>query len=446
MPNTPFMRIILAVGVVYLSCLPLQAQEIHLHSLEEVLLFAKTNAPEQKIWKMQGQQQEYAPRMSSAELLPKVRLFATWDNYLQLPVQLLPSEAVGGEPGTFTEIRFGTQFQTSTGIEASLPLFDPELWSRIKTERLRSRYNLQDISQQEQAWTEDIARAYYQLLLHLESRKLAEARHHLSDSIYRLAEITYQTGEMEPLPFQRIQATALAAQNALSRQKKQEENARQTLRSLIGAGERMLHFDEKIKASELKPAFADYELAALPEWKKADLLVNMNEQSWKNSRAKHLPRLAASGQFFQQALGNEFGLREAGTFEVGVIGLSLNWDIFQGNFKRLKTKTAYLDWQISKEQQQRTRELLAEERDRLETDLIQNQGLVTGFGPLLNLYAENFRLAGIQWAEGQISVDELLQVEREWIEQQQEYLIALSDLFTSKALLAIRNQSYAENR
>jgi outer membrane protein TolC len=190
----------------------------------------------------------------------------------------------------------------------------------------------------------------------------------------------------------------------------------------------------------------DYDLSMLPDWKRADLMVEMQRQSWKQMRASHLPRIAANGQFFQQALGNEFGMRDAGTFEVGVIGLSFNWDIFQGNQKRLKTKTAYLDWQIAKEQQSQTRLLLTEERNRLETELRQNETLVAGFRPLLQLYEDNFRLAGIQWGVGQISADELLQVEREWIEQQQEYLISLSDLYTSKALLAIRNQTYSENQ
>ena len=189
----------------------------------------------------------------------------------------------------------------------------------------------------------------------------------------------------------------------------------------------------------------DYVLSAIPEWKKADLEVAGSEQAWKQSRASHLPKLTATGRFYQQTLANNFNLSGASSFEVGMVGLSLNWNLFQGNLKRLKTKTAYLDWQIAKEQQRHTQQVLSDEQSMLQSEWINNHLLVQGFDPLLKLYADNFRLAGLQWAAGIIPADELLQVEKEWLEQQQEYLIALADLFTSQALLVIRNQTYSEN-
>ncbi len=438
-------RFLLALGVFYLSCHPTHGQEISLHNLEEVLRFANAHASEQKLRVMQESQQELAPRISRGELLPSVRAYGTWDNYLQLPVQLLPSEAVGGEPGTFTEIRFGTQYQLNLGLEASIPLFDPELWNKVKADRLRSQMSISDLAAQEQGWAEEIARVYYQFLLHEESLILARQRFFLSDSIYRLSEFAFDAGEMEPLPFQRIKAEALAAQNALAKQQKQKDLAGTSLLRLIGAEENLIQFTEKIRDLPLSEQIADYELSTLPEWKKSEYSVAMSEQAWKQSRASHLPKLAANGKFYQQTLGNSLNLSDASSFEVGVIGLSLNWNLFQGSQKRLKTKTAYLDWQIAQEQQQLTQQILTEERAKLQIELEQNQRVVTGYVPLLELYSENFRIAGLQWVEGQIPTDELLQVEREWILQQQEYLIALADLFTSKALLFIRNQSYSEN-
>lgn len=438
-------RFLFALLVLYLSGLPVHAQNQVLTSLEEVLRFAQVHSPQPKIRQMQSVQQDHATKISRAELFPSLRAYGTWDNYLQLPVQLLPSEAVGGEPGTFTEIRFGTQYQLSLGLEASLPLFDFELWNKVKADRLRSQATLQDLAAQQQAWSEEIARAYFQLLLHRESLLLAEERFHLSDSIFRLASLTYQAGEMEPLPYQRIKATAQAAQNAHIKQKKQEELAHATLLRLIGSTAGEVEFTERFKWSPSVNQEVDYVLSALPEWKKADLEVAGNEQAWKQSRASHLPKLTATGRFYQQTLANNFNLSGASSFEVGVVGLSLNWNLFQGNLKRLKTKTAYLDWQIAKEQQRHIQQVLSEEQSRLQSEWINNHRVVQGFDPLLKLYADNFRLAGLQWAAGIIPADELLQVEKEWLEQQQEYLVALADLFTSQALLVIRNQTYSEN-
>lgn len=434
----------ISFGLLFLTSHSSVAQELRLTKLEEVIRFAKSQAPEQKIRELRTEEENYVLPMSKAELLPSLRAYSTWDNYLQLPVQLLPSEAVGGEPGTFTEIRFGTQYQINLGFEASFPLFDLELWNKIKTDRLRSEMNLRRISVEEQVWIEEIAKRYYQLLLHQESLRLAERRFHLSDSIYRLANITQQTGEMEPLPFQRIQASALSAQHARIKQKKQTELVQSSLKRLIGARDTAILFTGNFQTAHLDKKQLSYELTIQPEWRRAELEVSMAEQLWKQSRFSHLPKITANGRFYQQTLANNFNLSDASSFEVGLIGLSLNWNIFQGNFKRLKTKKAYLDFQIAKEQQILTQLLLEEERYHLETELSKNQILADKLVPIVELYEDNYRLAGIQWAEGLIAADELLQVEREWIGQQQEYLAALSDLLTSRALLAIRNQIYSE--
>jgi outer membrane protein TolC len=427
--------------------IPVKGQEISVQGFRDLLNFAKSNSAERPIWELELLQAENTQRQSKSELLPSLRAYGTWDNYLELPVQLLPSEAVGGEPGTFTEIRFGTQYQINLGLEATMPLINLELWNRLKMERLQFELTQLDISSQEQAWIEQLARSYYLLLLHQESLDLASARFAISDSIFQIAKLKFEFGELEPLPYHRLEASALSAKNQVQNQEKQVKTTMNSIIRLSGGDQgTTLIFLDRLAIPSQTDQEVDYELEQLPEWKKAQLQINLNEQILRQTRSSYYPTLSASGRFSQQTLANQFNLSDASSFEVGIWGLSLEWNLFQGGRQRLKSKSAALDLQISQKQMEVTAQSMMQEKLDLEANLIQNQALIAGFKPLLSVYEANYRLAGIQWIEGLIPVDELLQVENEWISQQLDYLIALSELSTSLALVAIRNHSISQNQ
>ncbi|HSF55338.1 MAG TPA: TolC family protein [Algoriphagus sp.] len=430
---------------VFLSVIPLRGQQFTVRNFQDLLDLAMSQSAEKQIWELQLLQEETSQRESKSELLPRLRAYANWDNYLELPVQLLPSEAVGGEPGTFTEIRFGTKYQVNLGMELSIPLVNLEVWNRIKTDRLKFELAKEDISTQEQAWIEELARSYYLVLLHKESLELAKNRHTLSDSIYQLAKVKFEIGDLEPLPYHRIEASARSAKHQIFTQEKQLKTALNSLNRLIG-GDQLTELEvlDQLAGQIPETRSTDYDLEQLPEWKTAQNRVTLTEQVLKQSRTSNLPTLAATGSFYQQTLGNQLDLQDASSFEVGVWGLRLEWNIFQGGKQRIKTKTAALDYQIAQKQLEVTRQSLVKEKLDLEAEIIQNQALTAGFLPLISVYESNYRIAGIQWTEGLISVDELLQVENEWIAQQLEYLVSLSELGTSKALISIRNHSYSK--
>ncbi len=446
MSYTHFHHLSFTLIAVFLWVNPLSSQTITVYNFQDLVDFAKTKSAEKQIWKLQLLQEESSQWESKSELLPKLRAYGNWDNFLELPVQLLPAEAVGGVPGTFAEIQFGTKYQINLGLEATMPLINAELWTRIKTDRLRFELAKEDISSQEQAWIEQLARSYYLFLLHKESLELAQTRFTLSDSIYRLAKLRFEIGELEPLPYHRIEASALSAKNQILTQEKQLKTAQNSIIRMIGGDQQFeLEFEDRLAIQKPEAFSSNYDVKQVPDWKMAQNRVFLNQQALRQSRTSHLPTLSATGSFYQQTLGNQFNLQDASSFEVGVWGLRLDWNIFQGGRQRIKNKSASLDYQIAQKQLEVTTQSLLQEKLDLEAEIIQNQALIAGFQPLLSVYESNYRLAGIQWTEGLIPVDELLQVENEWISQQLEYLVALSELSTSKALISIRNHSYSQN-
>ena len=55
---------------------------------------------------------------------PQVNGGVDFNNYLNIPVSLIPGDFTGGEPGTFSEIQFGTKYNLNANITASQLIFD----------------------------------------------------------------------------------------------------------------------------------------------------------------------------------------------------------------------------------------------------------------------------------------------------------------------------------
>ncbi|MFC3417838.1 TolC family protein [Algoriphagus hitonicola] len=422
-------------------------QILQFESLDALLLYAQKQAPEEEIRALQLERGQTVEKMAQYSLFPKIRAFGTWDDYLQLPVQLIPSEAFGGEPGTFTEIQFGTQYQLNLGIEASLPLINIGLWNQIKSEKYQAEMVSREIASQQLAWKEQISRQYYLLLLHQESLEIAQKNSEAADSIFYSAKAQFDVGELEPLPYQRIKANAFSAKNQEEIQRKQSLKTKQNLLRLIGESpNEELILSERLRNQKLKDINPEYELDQLPDWQLAQQQTQLSAQRLQEAKTAYFPTLSASGRFYQQTLSNDFNLQEKNAFEVGLIGLNLEWNLFSGGKQRLRSRQAKLDWEIAQRQEQITQETLQEEKLGLQAEIIQNQAVLQNFEEVITLYEDNFHLAGVQWLEGLITVDELLQVQQELLEQQRQYLGTLAELCTAKALIAFRIQSSISTR
>lgn len=67
---------------------------------------------------------------------PSGSLSGSYTNNTQLPVNLIPSEILGGQPGTFQEVKFGVQYNTNFNAYAEIKLFNLQGWENLKLAKL----------------------------------------------------------------------------------------------------------------------------------------------------------------------------------------------------------------------------------------------------------------------------------------------------------------------
>lgn len=432
----------LCFGLVMAFPADLMAQTIPIPSFQAAEEYAMSHLVDFKIWEKSLLKSEVDLKNSQGALFPQIKATGNFDDYLQLPIQLLPAEVVGGEPGTFTEIAFGTQYQVNLSLEASLPLVNTSLWNQVKAAKIQNQLKINEIDAQKQQWREQLARAYYLTLLNEVGLEISESNQTSADSILNVAQIQFDQGIMDPLPFQRIKAKAFTARNQYELQVKNTGTIRNSLRILLGmdfAGD--FRLTEQLDESQAQDPSSDYPITSLPDWKVAQSNLELADRNMLAARQSYLPTLSAIGRYSQQSWSNDLKIGDYAWYEVAQIGLRLEWNIFKGNQLRNQARSAKLDRELALLAVNQTEERLTQEKTDLQIDLLQNAKLMKNYRQSYGLFQENFRLAQIQFAEGLLSTDELLQIQQELWDNQRQYLNALADYFVTKAMVEIKAQN-----
>ncbi|MDR7131871.1 outer membrane protein TolC [Algoriphagus sp. 4150] len=423
------------------SFFPVSGQSLSFSSWAEVYEYAKDHQPDFLIWEKTADQQTYGVRNAKGGLMPLIKAYGNYDNFLQLPVQLIPSEVFGGEPGTFTEIQFGTQYQLDVGLEASLPLVDTKAWNRVKSAKLEKQLSNAELQSARQNHKEQLARAYYLAILSQEALELSEANYKAADSIHHVARQQFDQGVMEPLPYRRLKAAAFLAKSNYHRQVSSTSSNYNKLKYLMGLDqEDSIHLTETIVFQARQEDIPGYSLETQPDYQKAASSLELAERDLKASRQRHLPTLNAVGRYSQQAWSDDMRMGNYTWFSTAMIGLRLEWSIFGGNLTRNQINSTKLQREISEAGLRQTQQKLVQERHDLSTDLAQNLEILKNYRETYSVYEDNYRLARIQLREGEISIDELLQVQQELWDNQRQYLNSLADYLIAKALIEIKSE------
>ena len=127
-------------------------------------------------------------------------------------------------------------------------------------------------------------------------------------------------------------------------------------------------------------------------------------------------------------------------FDIGVIGLRLDWPIFTGFNRNISIKQASLNRQIAEnnlaQQTLKTNQELAE----LRLDYENSKNSLQTSRQHYALYQDNYALARYKYHHDVYSTDQLLQVYAEKLRSQNQYLTAMGNYYISRMLIQLKNE------
>lgn len=432
------------VSIIILSTLQSAVAQTTFTSLEEVILHAKANNPGLKVDNLNQHISDQRLKSAWSALLPTVRAFGTLDNNVSLPVQLVPAEFLGGQEGEFAKVQFGTQFTSTYGAEANLSLINAANWKNIKANSLAKEASRHQFEDRELSLTEQVITAYYLTLLSRESIILNRELLDAADSLLSAATVRLENGMIETLEFNRVKALYLETETQLTDSEGAYRKNSNDLKTLLNLSEKdSLVLTENIAPSinSQPPTNLSISFQQLPRYRMLSTRQQQSVEELKRQQMRIFPELSIYGRYTRQAFNNEFDLFSSRQqwFDVGVIGLRAEWNIFSGFSRQSSIRQASLQAQSA---QYELDNYTRQSENELEELAINHRVAADGlqkFTEHFQLNAMNHRIAGDKYTEGVYTIDQYVTIYQERVRSQNQYLNKLANFLIYESMIQSRN-------
>lgn len=397
-------------------------------------------------------------RETTAIGLPQLSASGSFQNFIDIPTQVLPdfvSPAVtgvliengilppsaGGGETEFIEAQFGTEYNISGGVTLSQLIFDGSYIVGLQAAKTYVELSKNAAEKTSQEIKASITNSYGMVLIAEENQKILEQNLKNLEKTFSETKALADNGFAEQQDVDQINLLIGNMRNSINSTKKQVEVAynmlkfnmgipiaheislKDDLNALVGVSN-----DESVLTNEFNPEnHIDYKIALTD--------VSSKELLLRNNQAGYLPRLSAFVSFNQNYLSNDLTLDNQFWFPNNLWGVNLEVPIFSSFMRRNKVQQSRVDLEQSLTQKGMTQQSL----------ILQAQNARAAYTNALNKYnleRENLKLAQriknnteVKFKEGLASSLELTQAQNQELSTQGSFISSMFELINAKAEL-----------
>ena len=375
--------------------------------------------------------------------LPQLTGNVDYQNFLKQPVTLIPAEIAGGEPGTFTPVRFGTKQSLNAAATWNQLIFDGSYIVGVQSVKTLLQLSKNAKIKTDIEVKKAIINAYGNVLLAEESveilmQNLETVRKNFSDT-----QKIYDNGLAEEEDVERLEITLLGLQNSLSRSERMRDLSYEMLNLALGLpNETEVTLTQELE--ELTLQYYDLSLLAreIEVEETIDYRIAFNNTEYAKiqerlEKAKALPSLTGFVNYGYQGFSESFSFfnKDQDYFAQSVLGVSLNIPIFSSGMRSARTAQRKIEYEQA---------LLDLEQTESEVKLEIASAKSDYEFSLENLETQKRSLAlaqriedknQIKFFEGLATSFELSETQTQLYEAQQNYLQAMLDVIIAKVEL-----------
>ncbi|MCL6218746.1 TolC family protein [Zunongwangia pacifica] len=378
-----------------------------------------------------------------AQGLPQVSGAVDYQNYIKQPVQLLPAEITGGEPGTFIPVTFGTQQSMNATATWNQIIFDGSYLVGIQSAKTLLQITENAKTKTDLEVKKGIINAYGNVLLAEENAAILKKNVENVQQTYDETKLTFENGLAEEEDVEQLEITLLTLKNNLNRSERMSRIAYEMLNITLGLPvETDLTLTEELE--ELAIQYFDLSILQenIPVEENIDFRIAKNtaesaEIEVKLEKAKALPSLTGFVNYGYQGYSEEFTFLNDNQdyFDQSILGISLKIPIFSSGMRTARTQQkkialeqALADLEYTKnEVKQQINSAKTEYEYSLDNYEVQKKNLA------LAERIENKNK--IKFEEGIASSFELNEAQRQLYTAQQDYLQSMLNVITKKVEL-----------
>ncbi len=428
--------------ITLLSCIffvQLNAQEVKALTLDEAIAYAMHNNISIKNSLLEvedAQQQIYEQR---AVGIPRVNASVDWNYALALPVSLIPSEFLGGPPGEFEQVQFGTRNNFTAGLEASTLIFDFSYLTGLKAAKKYKVYAGEQLQQQQFEIKYRIIDAYLPALIVQENIETINKNISNIEKLRMETKALYKEGFVEQLDVDRLDLTLTNLATELENLNRQAILVYNVLKFEMGypmdqeitAVDDMEGLFELATEDELT-ASVDYNQK--PEYQVLSIGKELNEMNVTLQKSGYYPSLSGYANFSGIAQGDDI-INDPIWSKNSYLGLGLKIPIFDGLEKKAKVSRARLDLADVTNRQIELERAITLEVQNARTNYTSAIERWENQKKNVELAERIYETTQIKYREGVGSSIEITQAEQSLFDSQSNYIRSRYDLLVAKKAL-----------
>ncbi|MFT4660716.1 MAG: outer membrane protein [Patiriisocius sp.] len=389
--------------------------------------------------------------------LPQINASAEYNNFLDIPVSVLPdfiSPTVYGvliqedlidaaqfpSDPNFVEASFGTSNTLNAGATLSQLLFDGSYLVGLQATKVYLGISEIQAEISEKDIKKNVAESYYNVLIAQENVKILDESKTTIEKTITEVRAMFNEGLMAEDDVDQLQLTLIGIENNLNNAKRQIDLTKQLLKMQLGMEltaplELSDNLEALLNAKILASNETTFSIGKLPEFKLLENNIRANQLTVKNSKAKYLPSLSGFFSYSQSGQRNEFNFFDSNEswFATTLWGMKLSVPVFSSGMKHAKVNQAKLDLEsaiLSKKDEEQGLTIAAQ-KSKSDFDFANENHRAQKLSYELSGKIRNKTL--IKYKEGLASSFQLNQIETQYLEAQGAYLMSILTLLNSKA-------------
>jgi outer membrane protein TolC len=283
--------------------------------------------------------------------LPSIGSSVGGTDFLTIPTSLLPGQIFGGAPGTFIPVQFGTKFNANYGANFNQILFDGQVFIALQARATSLDWKRKNAALTEENIKANIYKIYYQLSASKTQLNILDANIERLQKLANDAAIMYKNGFAEKLDVDKVNVQL----NNLQTEKLKANNSVTIgfmgLKMLMGMPVKdSLILTDVINETNLSTDVLfeeNFEYGIRKDFQYLTTIKKLSEFNIKRYQLSFLPTITMNGAYTKNAQRTKFDFfdKKGSWFETALIGLNLNFPLFNGGARVAKVNKAKLELQ-----------------------------------------------------------------------------------------------------
>ena len=306
------------------------------YSLQQLLQIADTANPSVRNAKLDIEIIGKQKNAYLAARFPKITATGDYRYNALIPGQVVPAAFFGGQPGTYSTVKFGVPYNLGNTIQLSQIIYNSQLNYGLSVLDINKKIvDLQlKVTQDEIKY--QIASAYFNLQAINKQKSFIDSNIQNLDKLISNMNAMVKQGLLTPLEIDKLTLNKLSLENAIQNinsTKQQVEDALCILTGIPVQNRISVLSDELIEKTILVDTTTIYR----PQLDLLEAQKQMNIEENKGNKMAYLPNLS-----FYAAYNYTYNLKPEDNFRTGIesafVGLRLDWTLFDGLEKHYKQK------------------------------------------------------------------------------------------------------------